>query len=179
MICCRRLWVAGWSFRCVAVVEVGCRLLRLHWRRCPTQIVLLRLALPKRLHLLEPALQRRRLPGASLPNGSAVFFYYFLHRLYLSCVERNEVAVIIGKSHEALELFFVPRGHPFILVTASGSGLMPPADTTRPRIFVSVRMKSHFSARILKPASLRHSNTSFIRAIWSSIVSLAMTMSSM
>ena len=74
---------------------------------------------------------------------------------------------------------FLGGNHSWILVTASGSGLIPSADTIRPRYLVSVRMKSYFSARILKPASLRHSNTSLILIMWSSIVSVAITMSSM
>ena len=57
---------------------------------------------------------------------------------------------------------FLGDMHSWILVTASGSDFMPSADTTRPRYLVFVRMKSHFSARMLKPASLRHSNTSLI-----------------
>ena len=61
--------------------------------------------------------------------------------------------------------------------SSSSSGLMPSADTTRPRYLVSVPMRSLFSARTLKPASLRHLNFSiFLAAIWSSMVSTAMTM---
>ena len=59
--------------------------------------------------------------------------------------------------------------------TACGSGLMPAAKTNLPKSSFSVRMKLHFSARILKP---RKSITSRMLSRWSCIVSVAITIAS-
>ena len=48
----------------------------------------------------------------------------------------------------------------------------------RPRYLISDFKKSYLPTLILKPASRRHSNTSRKRTMWSSTVSVAMTMSS-
>ena len=182
VIYCHRLWASGWFFHCVLALNVGCPLLQQSSRLCLAQIFLARLARLKLLRLLGLALPSQRLLDDYLPSRSVGFSSTTPAwvALWRHGMGRNR-----GNSWQILGSFAVlpcsGRGgnHSWILTTASGSGLIPSADTTRPRYIVSVRMKSHFSARILKPASLRHSNTSLILAMWSSIVSVAITMSSM
>ena len=93
---------------------------------------------------------------------------------------RKKLAIIIGEAQKALQLCLVPGYFPIAqLRHCLGSGLIPLAESTRPRYVISDFIKSHLATLILKRASRRHSNTSRKRIMWSSIVSVAMTMSSM
>ena len=93
---------------------------------------------------------------------------------------RNKLAIKISDTQKALQLCLVPEYFPIArLRHCLGSGLVSSAETTRPKYLTSDFIKSRLATPIKKPASRRHSNTSRKRTMWSSIVSVAMTMSSM